>query len=155
MTRGRFPAGLHLPGWSTNVRCEQVNRSHGGVGKKCVRVHHDILVARRQRLTGSRLAGPWQGSFHVRDIASKQWLSAQPDQPALVFATHDMDFKRLRQSRAPGKTVAPGPTPTNPVKITQGGTLNQKEIAFCHKEREPKGSADPLMAMIPIQSCAD
>ena len=76
---------------------------------KDVRLSRDLLVARRQRLTGSWLSGPWQSSYHVQDLASNQWLSSQPDQPALAFAPQEVDFKRLRLGRPHRRTVAFGP----------------------------------------------
>ena len=52
-------------------RMIDVNRRTGATEVLVVedtRLCHDILVARRQRLS-YRLSGPWQGSYHVRDIA--------------------------------------------------------------------------------------
>ena len=41
-----------------------------------VRVVNNYLVARRRRLEKSRTQGPWQGPYHVRDIAVNHWLSS-------------------------------------------------------------------------------
>ena len=74
-----------------------------------VRVANNNLVASRRRLEKSRTQGPWQGAYHVRDIAVNHWLSSVRGVEALAFAPQEVDLKKFGKKGTQKTAVSPPP----------------------------------------------
>ena len=75
-----------------------VNRRTGASERWLVK---DVWMARRMRLTGTRVIGPWLGPYHARAIAVNHWMSSTCGEKALAFMPKEVDLTKLGKKGPP------------------------------------------------------